>query len=64
MTRSQLAHAGKLIRKHVDVPPSERSESSMRVALLETLARKQKRRPRRWIASVAPGSRRSTLPRT
>jgi len=54
MNRGQLARAGELIRQHVKVPPSGQSETSMRVALLEALSRKQKRRSHRWVAVFAP----------
>ncbi len=54
MTQSRLARAGRLIRQHVSVPPSGQSETSLRVALLETLSRDRTWRPRRWIALFAP----------
>ena len=54
MTRSQLARAGELIRRHVEVAPSTRSETALRVALLDTLSRGRNWRRRRWLTLCAP----------
>jgi transmembrane sensor len=50
MTRSDLARAGELIRSHVQPPPSETSPAVVRVSLLDTLARTERRGKRVKLA--------------